>query len=120
MMTRAVVSKVLLALVSSLALVPGLYAQAKPEKDTGLYRIEGTVIAMNKDKSTFTVRQRNRANVVMTIAYTADTKFSYLNKPATLDDVKDSRQVICLGKLNEKESTQMTASVIDVRTPKKY
>ena len=119
-MRRAVVCKLVLALVSSLVLAPGLYAQAKPEKDTGLYRIEGTVIAINKDKSTITVRQRNRANVVMTIGYNADTKFSYLNKPATLDDVKDTRQVICLGKLNEKDAMQMTASVVDVRTPKKY
>ena len=78
------------------------------------------MIGINRDKSTITVRQRNRANVVLTIAYTADTTFSYLNEPATLDDVKDTRGVICLGKLNEKHSTQMTASVIDVRTPKKY
>jgi len=119
-MKRAVVCQLVLGLVASLVLAPGLYAQAKPEKDTGLYRIEGTVIGINKEKSTITVRQRNRANVVMTIAYTADTKFSYLNKPATLDDVKDTRGVICLGKLNEKESSQMTATEIDVRTPKKY
>lgn len=119
-MGRDVVRKLALVLVSSLVLAPGLYAQAKPEKNTGLYRIEGTVVSINKEKSTITVRQRNRANVVMTITYSADTKFSYLNKPATLDDVKDTRQVICLGKLNEKESSQMTASVIDVRTPKKY
>lgn len=118
-MPRNVIGSFVVALVSSFVLTPEVHAQAKPVGDSGIFRIEGTVIGINKEKSTFMLRQKNRNNVVLTIAYTDDTKFSYRNEPATLADVKATRGVICLGKLNEK-GTQLTASEIDVRTPRRY
>jgi hypothetical protein len=116
---RKVVLSLVVAFVSALAPAPGLRAQAKAIGDTGVHRIEGTVMGINKAKSTFMLRQKNRNNVVLTIAYTDHTRYTYLNEPATLADVKATRGVICLGKLNEK-GTVLTASEIDVRTPRKY
>lgn len=105
------------ALVTTIAPVPGLYAQATLDSKTGLHRVDGTVIAINKAKSTIKVRQKNRSNVDVTVAYTDDTKFSQLNEPATLDEVKDGRRVICIGKLDEADRRRLVALVIDVRTP---
>ena len=118
-MNRSGVGLVVCSRVAAIAPVPGLYAQATQDPKTGLYRVDGTVIAINKDKSTIKVRQKNRANVVVTVSYTADTKFSQLNEPATLDDVRDNRRVICLGKLDEDDGRRLVALVIDVRTPRR-
>src|SRR5262245_12343032 len=106
-----------LALLAGLAPAPILRAQATADPRTGLHRVDGTVIAHNKEKSTIRVRQKNRNNVVVTVSYTAETKFSLLNEPATLDEVKDSRRVICLGTPDAEDGRRLVALVIDVRTP---
>ena len=116
-MNRSGVCLVAWALVTAIAPVPGLYAQPTQDPKSGLYRVDGTVIAINKDKSTIKVRQKNRNNVVVTVSYTDDTRFRQLGEPATLDDVKDSRRVICLGSLDEKDGRRLIALEIDVRTP---
>lgn len=103
-------------LVCAIVLVPVLNAQAKKDAKTGLDRIEGTIAGVNKDKSTLMVHQSDGSNAVWTIAWTADTKFSYRNKASTVDDLKDGRRVIVLGKFGE--GTKMTAERIDVRSGK--
>ena len=118
-MKRNLIGLLVSALVTAIGPAPGLHAQATRDPKTGLYRVDGTVIAINKDTSTIKVRQKNRANVVVTVSYTADTEFSQLNEPATLDDVKDSRRVICIGKLDEDDGRRLVALMIDVRTPRR-
>ena len=107
------------AFIAAMAPPSALYAQAKPDPTTGLHRVDGTVIAINKEKKAIKVRQKNKANVVVTVSYNADTKFSQLNEPATLDDVKDGHRVICLGSPDEKDGRRLIAVVIDVRTPRR-
>ena len=103
--------------VCAIVLVPVLNAQAKKDAKTGLDRLEGTITGVDKDKSTLTVRQRSgNSNVVWTIAWTADTKFTYRNEASTVDDLKDGRRVIVLGKFGE--GSKMTAERIDVRSGK--
>jgi uncharacterized protein DUF5666 len=81
---------------------------AAPKQD----RIDGTVRMMDKGTKTVTVRLRGKTNEQQVI-YDDKTAFTYRNKPATLDDVKDGRRVIVLGKTNDKH--QLVATRIDVR-----
>lgn len=76
-------------------------------------RLSGSIHMINKDTSTITIR---RGNVQRQVVYTADTKITYRNKPGSMDDVKEGRRVICLGKFNSK--TQLEATRIDVREGK--
>jgi hypothetical protein len=78
-------------------------------------RIDGTVQMIDKDAKTLTVRLRGKTNQRQ-VVYNDDTKFTYRNKPSSLDDVKDGRRVICLGQLNDKD--QLIATRIDVRDQK--
>jgi hypothetical protein len=115
-MKRSVSLPLVLALLSSLLPASTATAQAKPEGG-GLYRLEGTVIAVNKEASTITIRQRSRTNMAWTIHYTDATDFSYRNSKASLEDVRNGRRLICLGRFEEKGGKNvMTAVVIDVRS----
>jgi len=116
-MKRGIVSLMVVALVSSLGLATGLYAQAKTDEKTKLDRIEGTVLSVTKDKSEIMVRQSKGSDVQWTVAYTPDTKFTYRNAASTIDDVKYGRRVVCFGKFGT-EKAKMTAVVVDVRSGK--
>jgi hypothetical protein len=66
-----------------------------------------------------TIRQKGTTSQEWTIVYTPTTAFTFRNEKATLDTVKESLRVICLGKFaSEKEKTKLTAERIDVRTDK--
>ena len=105
-------------LSSSLLLTATSRAQATPQGD-GLYRIEGTVIGVNKKASTISIRQRSHTNMAWTIHYNEATSFSYRNTITSLDDVKNGRRIICLGRYEEKGGkNEMVATVVDVRTGK--
>jgi hypothetical protein len=107
---------VALTLLSLLLLAPEARAQAE-SVGNGLYRIEGTVIGVNKKASTISIRQRSHANMAWTIHYDEKTSFSYRNAESSLDDVKNGRRIICLGRYEEKGGkNEMVAVVVDVRT----
>jgi len=99
-----------LGIFLSLALATQVYAQAKKEKKAKEDRISGRVHMINKDSSTITVRQ---GNVQRQVVYNSDTKFTYRNQAGSIDEVKDGRRVICLGKFDDK--TRLVATRIDVR-----
>jgi hypothetical protein len=67
---------------------------------------------IDKDAKTVTVRLRGKT-AQRQVIYNDSTEFTYRNKPGSLDDLKDGRRVICLGKLNDKN--QLMARRIDVR-----
>jgi len=95
----------------SLALATPVQAQEKKtEKED---RLSGTIHMINKDTSTITIR---RGNIQRQVVYNADTKFTYRNKPSTMEEAKEGRRVICLGKFNDK--TQLLATRVDVREGK--
>jgi len=106
-----------LVALSSLALVGTLRGQARQDSKSGLYRIEGVVTAIDKEKLVITVKQAGRANVTWRVQYSQGTAFTWRNEDAKLDDVKVGRQVICLGKIPdpEKEKTHISAVRVDVR-----
>ena len=85
--------------------------KAKSEKPKE-QRIHGMVRLMDKDAHTITVRLRGE-QIERTVIYNDSTKFTLLNKPAKLEDLKDRARVIVLGTMNEKG--QMLASRIDIR-----
>ena len=113
-MKRSISCVLVVGLVCLLVLAPGLLAQATKDAKTGLDRVEGYVTSIDKDKSAVSIRQKSGTNVVWKIVYNADTKFTYRNSPSSVDEVKDGRRVICLGKFDDKST--MTASRIDIRT----
>ena len=115
-MKRSVSSLLVMTLVLTLVLVPGLLAQASKDAKTKLDRLEGYVVSVDKDKSTIMIRQRGGTNVIWTIGFDAKTKFTYRNQASSLGDVKDGRRVIVLGTFGE--GNKMTANRVDVREGK--
>jgi hypothetical protein len=89
-------------------------AQAKDDKAKES-RIDGTIQMMDKDAHKVTLRVRG-GTAFREVIYNDSTKYTFRNKPATLDDVKDGRRVIVLGTMNEKK--QVVARRIDVRDEK--
>src|SRR5512143_2786562 len=116
-MRKGITRMLLLGLVASVGLVASAQAQARKDAATKLDRIDGTVVDVNKDKSEITVKQSKSLNVTWTIAYTADTKFTYRNAEAKIDEVQKGRKVICLGTFGT-EKSRMTAARVDVRSGK--
>ena len=116
-MRRGIASILAVALVSSLGLAAGVYAQATKDEKTQLDRIDGTVMDVNKDKSEISVKQSKTTNTMWTIVYTPDTKFTYRNVAANIDEVQKTRHVICLGTFSS-DKARMTAARIDVRSGK--
>jgi hypothetical protein len=104
-----------LGVLLALALVSQGVAQEKkkaapPKED----RVSGTIQTMNKDASSFTVR--TSGNIQRTVVYNADTKFTKVNQPGSIDEVKEGVRVICVGKFDEK--ARLVATRIDVRLPR--
>lgn len=116
-MRRGIASILAVAFVLSLGLAHGLHAQATKDEATKLDRLEGYVQEIDKTKSEIKIRQRGTTSMEWTIVYTPETKFTYRNADATLDQVKKDLRVICLGTFGT-EKTRLTAARIDVRTDK--
>ena len=107
----SILAGLFLGVLLSLAVASQASAQKKGKAKED--RLSGTIHMINKDTSTITIR---RGNIQRQVVYNNDTKFTYRNKPGSIDEVKDGRRVICLGKFNEK--TQLVATRIDVREGK--
>ncbi len=99
------------AVAVSLIFAASTSAQEKKKDDTT--RMSGRVQMISKDTSTITIRRDSQQ---IQIKYDADTKFTYRNKPGSIDEVKEGRRVICLVKKGEKGS--LLAARVDVREGK--
>ena len=96
----------LLGVVLSVSSVDTAYAQKKGKSaSTKETRISGTVQTFSKESKTITVRVRG---VTRTVVWDANTQVTYNNKPATLDELKEGRRAICLGKFNDKAQLMAT------------
>ena len=95
-----------IALILSLG-APMFGQTKKAEKQQ---RIDGMIAVISKDTSTITIQSKN---VRLQVLYNAKTQFSFRNKPATVDELKEGRRAICLVTSNEKN--QMVATRIDLR-----
>ena len=101
-------------LVIGLLLVSVPLAQVRKDTRSGLDRLEGTVRGINKDTSTITIQQSGTTGAIWKITYNKDTKFTYRNEASTIDEVKENRRIVCLGKA---EGTgTLAAARVDVRT----
>ena len=85
-------------------------AQEKKKAAAKEDRISGRVHMINKDTSVITVRV---GNVQRQVVYNSSTKFTFRNQAGSLDDVKDGRRVICLGKFDDK--ARLVATRVDIR-----
>jgi hypothetical protein len=115
-MTRLASLALGLALLAPLLTASTVRAQPRPLGD-GLYRIEGTVISINRETSTIALRQRGRTSMLWTVRFTDSTSISYRNTITSVDDVKVGRRIVCLGRYGQKGAkNEMTAVVVDVRS----
>ena len=78
-------------------------------------RIDGTIHMIDKAAKLITVRLRAKPDQ-REVTFDDKTAFTYRNKPATLDEAKEGRRVIVLGKMTDKG--QLAATRVDVRDEK--
>jgi hypothetical protein len=88
--------------------------ESKKQGKVPALRIEGTVVLISKDSSRITLQQPG--NVRRTILYDEKTKFTFRNKPASIDQLKEGIRVICLGK--ENDNKELLATRVDIRSEK--
>ncbi len=112
-MKRSVSLVVVLMLVSSLVLAPGLFSQIKNDPKTKLDSIEGTVQSIDKTKMTMVIREKGTSNLDYTIIFTDKTTYTYRNEPGKAEDVKDGVRVVVLGKAEG--ANKLAAYRIDIR-----
>lgn len=105
--------RLFLGIILGLSLVMLVMAQAKKAAQPTEDRISGIVQMIDKKTSTITVR---RDNIRRLVVYNENTKFTKVNEPGSLDEVKEGVRVICLGKFDEK--ARLIATRVDVRLPK--
>jgi len=99
-----------LAIAITLSAIPGAAQEKKPA--TKLSRVEGNVQSIDNATKMVTVRLRGKTNTVP-VVFSDKTLFTFRNKAGSVDQVKDGRHVICLGRFDDKQ--QLIASRIDVR-----
>ena len=111
-MKRIIAPAMSLALLITLALSVGLYAQVKKDSKTGLDRLSGTILNLNKDK-TLTITQSGPTKGTFKVSYNDQTKITNRNADAKADALKEGQRVIVLGKLDK---DVLVATRIDIRT----
>jgi len=92
--------------------VQGAVAKEKAAAGPKLTRWHGTIVRINRDKSTLDV---SRKSMMRTIHFDESTKWttSTGNKPLDVKDVKEGDDAVCLGNFNEKK--EFVATQINVR-----
>ena len=103
---------VTLAVCVAVALVCALATQAVAQAKKEPIRYSGRINILSKDAKTITIQAKSG---VLAIKYTDATKFTYRNKPGTIDDAKEGRRVIILLDPAQKD---MIAVRVDVREGK--
>jgi Cu/Ag efflux protein CusF len=78
-------------------------------------RLDGTVHMIDPATKMITVRTRGKTEQRQ-VMYDDKTAFTFRNKPAKLEEVKEGRRVIVLGKTNDKNV--LVATRVDVRDEK--
>jgi hypothetical protein len=99
----------------TLLVVAPVVAQQKDEKSASEVRVEGNVHMIDIKTKTVTVRLTGKPDR-REVVYSDTTAFTFRNKPSKLEEVKEGRRVICVGKLNDKN--QLVAKQIEVRDEK--
>ncbi len=104
-------------LVLGIALVLGtcIYAQVKIDAKTGMDRIEGSILSINKDKSTMNVAQGGDARTTWKVRYNDQTHFTLNYKPAKQDDLRNGQRITVLGKFEKNVLTAVRIDLLDVR-----
>jgi hypothetical protein len=75
-------------------------------------RIDGSIHMIDKATKVVSVQLRGKP-AQRDVVFDDKTAFTFRNKPATVDELKEGRRVIVLGKANDKN--QLVATRIDVR-----
>jgi hypothetical protein len=112
-MKRGISWMVVMMLISSLLLAPGLFSQIKQDPNTKLDSIEGYVQSIDKAKMTMVVREKGTSNLDYTVIYSAQTIYTYRNGPAKAEDVKVGVRIVAQGKAEG--ANKLNATRIDIR-----
>jgi hypothetical protein len=100
-MRRGTPTEIILVLSLTLMLGAGVYAQVKKDAKTGLDRIEGSILSINKAKSTLSVAQAGDTRTTWKVTYSDQTKFTLNYKPSERNDLKNGQRVVALGKFEK-------------------
>lgn len=96
-------------------------AKAKPTAKPGARatagkdRVDGTIESIDNAQNLVLVRVRPSGNLHQ-VLLSGQTVYTVQNKAGSIDALKKSSRVICLGQLNDKK--QLAATRCDVREPK--
>lgn len=107
---------VVIALCAALALMLATAGQMAAQEQTAkgnMIEYKGRVNVVSKESSSVAIQSGSR---VIQVKYTATTKFTYRNKPGSIDDLKEGRRVIVL--VDPAQKDKMVATRIDVREGK--
>jgi hypothetical protein len=91
----------------SLGLTTAVLAKDKKPKEQ---RLDGRIQMVNKDESKITLKV---GNITRDVMYTPSTQWTKLNKPGSMDEIKEGARVICVGTMNSKG--QLDATRCDAR-----
>lgn len=108
-MTRKRLATVFLVVAALSGLVLSALAQEE-RSQTSQDRLTGKVQKIDKERSTIEVAFDN---IQRQVVYNDQTRFTELNKPGSLDHVREGRLVICRGKFDGKN--RLVAARIEVR-----
>jgi predicted small lipoprotein YifL len=113
-MKRSFSWMVVLMLVLSLAIAPGLFGQIKQDPQSKLDRLDGNIQSIDKKNMTLILRQRGTSNLDYTVVFNDKTIVTDRNKKGgTIADLKEGQRIITLGKAEG--ATKLIASRIDIR-----
>jgi hypothetical protein len=85
-------------------------AQGQRKQATKENRVTGTVHMIDKETATIIIR---KGGVQRRVVYNAETKFTFQNRPGSIDDVIVGRRAVCLGTVND--NRHLVAVRVDVR-----
>ncbi len=113
--TISTMSMVLLGAVLSLAVLAQAPSPEKKAKPTAKEsRVSGMVQSIDKGASTITVRKGTTDRFVV---YNDQTQFTFQNKLSSLQEVKERRKVVCLGKFDDRNRLVATRIEVKRETP---
>ena len=110
-----------LGLLSGVFLLPSWTAAAQEvkaqEKKAAVKeeRFHGTIRLLDKKAKSFTMELRGKPLFERRVIYSDSTQFTYRNKPASADDLKERLRVIVLGTWDSDKKNQVIARRIDIR-----
>jgi len=107
---RSIASFLAFAMTALLVTALVMPAALAEEDKAGEKRLVGRIMSIDEDNSVIMIQVNNAPR---TVVYNSKTKFTVMNNPGSLDELREGERVICLGEFDEK--LRLVATRIDGR-----